>query len=152
MDKKKVLVMGLGNTILSDDGVGIRIAHQIKKHLPDVDVIEASAAGFRVIDEIVGYEKLIIIDSIITGKAEPGSLLRFKLDDFNHTLHFSSPHDIGLFDAIKIMEQQDEKMPAEIDIYAIEVEDTATFSEKCTARVESAIPELTQKIIAEQFD
>jgi len=45
----KTLVLGLGNTILSDDGVGIHVARLIKEKLPDIDVIEASAAGFALL-------------------------------------------------------------------------------------------------------
>jgi len=72
----KTLVLGLGNTILSDDGVGIHIARRIKEKLPGIDVIEASAAGFRVVDEIIGYDKLILIDSIRTKNGQSGNLLQ----------------------------------------------------------------------------
>ncbi|MCK4338899.1 MAG: hypothetical protein KAW87_02775 [Candidatus Cloacimonetes bacterium] len=50
----KTLVLGLGNPILTDDGVGIRIANEIKKNCKDIDVIEASAAGLRIIDDVIG--------------------------------------------------------------------------------------------------
>ncbi len=146
----KTLVLGLGNTILTDDGVGIRIANEIKKNCRNIDVIEASAAGFRVVDEIIGYDKLILIDSVITGNSEPGTLHRFDLAEFEKTLHHSSPHDISLFEALEIIRKQDEKLPSQIEIYAVEVEDTFTFSEKCTKDVEAAIPEITRKIIEEQ--
>ena len=147
----KTLVLGLGNPILSDDGVGIRIANNIKNLCKNVEVVEASAAGFRVIDEIIGYDKLIIIDSIKTGEAEPGTLHKFNADDFKKTLHLSSPHDVSLFEAFEIMETQNEKLPTQIDIYAIEVEDNLTFSERCTEKVEEAIPEIVEEIINEQF-
>jgi len=146
----KTLVLGLGNTILSDDGVGIRIAQGIKKKCKNIDIFEASAAGFRVIDEIIGYEKLILIDSIKTEKAEPGTLHKYSLNEFKKTRHQAQPHDISLFEAFEIIKQHGDKLPSIIEIYAVEVTDTSTLSEKCTSRVEAAIPEIIRKIIEEQ--
>ncbi len=145
----KTLVLGLGNTILSDDGVGIRIAQEIKKKCKNIDILEASAAGFRVIDEIIGYEKLILIDSIQTGNSKPGTLHKYSFDDFK-TKHHSQPHDISLFEAYDIIKKHGDKLPTVIEIYAVEVLDTSTLSEKCTPKIEAAIPKITQKIIEEQ--
>ncbi len=146
----KTLVLGLGNTILTDDGVGIKIAQKIKEKCKNVDVSEASAAGFRVIDEIIGYDKLILIDSIKTGKAEPGKLHKFTFEEFKKTRHHAQPHDIGLFEAFEIIKKHGDKLPSEIEIYAVEVTDTSTLSETCTMEVEAAIPIISQKIIDEQ--
>ncbi|MDA3814049.1 MAG: hydrogenase maturation protease [Candidatus Cloacimonetes bacterium] len=145
----KTLVLGLGNTILSDDGVGIHIAFEIEKKCKNIDVLEASAAGFRVIDEIIGYEKLILIDSIKTGKTEPGELRRFTFDEFSRTMHHTSPHDISLFEAFDIMKKEKVDLPTNIKVYAVEVEDTSTFSESCTSKVEKAIPKVAEIVIKE---
>ena len=147
----KTLILGLGNTILTDDGVGIRIARKIKEKCKNVDVSEASAAGFRVIDEIIGYDKLILIDSIKTGKTKPGTLHKFSFEEFKKTLHHAQPHDISLFEAFEIIKKHGDKLPSQIEIYAVEVQDTSTFSEKCTKAVEKSIPSITKKIITEQF-
>jgi len=147
----KTLVLGLGNTILSDDGVGIHIARQIKEQLPNIDVIEASAAGFRVIDEIIGYDKLILIDSIKTKNGNPGTYYKLGIEEFKSTLHHSSPHDINMFDALELMKKHNAHLPKEIIIYAIEVEDTFTFSEQCTDKVARVITEVTSLILKEQF-
>ncbi len=146
----KTLILGLGNPILTDDSVGIRIAQEIRAQCSQLDVTEASAAGFRVIDEIIGYDKLLIIDSIKTGKAAPGTLFKFNTEDFKNTLHFSSPHDISFFDAMEIMRAEQEKLPSQIAIYAIEVQNTTTFSEQCTKPVEAVIPQVARQIIREQ--
>jgi len=148
---QKTLVLGLGNTILSDDGVGIHIAFEIEKKCEEIDVLEASAAGFRVIDEVIGYEKLILIDSIKTGKNPPGTLHRFTFDEFSSTMHHSSPHDISLFEAFNIMKKENADLPKDIKIYAVEVCDTSTFSEYCTNKVAEAIPEVA-KIVIEEND
>lgn len=147
----KTLVLGLGNTILSDDGVGIHIARLIKEKLSDIDVIEASAAGFRVVDEIIGYDKLILIDSIRTKNGQPGNYYKFGIEEFKSTLHHSSPHDMDMFSALELMKKHDADLPQEIIIYAVEVEDIFTFSEQCTEKVAEIIPEITSIIIKEQF-
>jgi hydrogenase maturation protease len=147
----KTLVLGLGNTILSDDGVGIHVARLIKEKLPDIDVIEASAAGFRVVDEIIGYDKLILVDSIRTKNGKPGNYYKFGIEEFKSTLHHSSPHDMDMFSALELMKKHDADLPKEIIIYAIEVKDIFTFSEQCTEKVAEVIPEITSIIIKEQF-
>ncbi|MBN2017972.1 MAG: hydrogenase maturation protease [Candidatus Cloacimonetes bacterium] len=147
----KTLVLGLGNTIMSDDGVGIFIARRIKEQLPEIDVIEASAAGFRVIDEIIGYDTLILIDSIKTKNGKPGNYYKLGIEEFKTTLHHSSPHDMDMFSALELMKKHDADLPDEIVIYAVEVEDTLSYSEQCTKNVAAAIPKLTSIIIEEQF-
>jgi len=149
MKRQKVLVLGLGNTILSDDGVGIHIAFEIEKKCNNIDVLEASAAGFRVIDEIIGYDKLILIDSIKTGNVKPGELHRFTFDEFSRTMHHSSPHDISLFEAFDFMKKENADLPSDIKVYAVEVCDTFTFSEKCTAEVAKAIRKVAKIVIEE---
>lgn len=145
----KTLVLGLGNTILTDDGVGIHIAGKIKEKCPHTEVLEASAAGFRVVDEMIGYEKLILIDSIMTKGSDPGTLYKLDPEDFNKTAHNASPHDISLFEAFQIVKDQGYKLPREIIIYAVEVEDVETLSEQCTLKVQKAIPGIAGQIIKE---
>ena len=85
-----------------------------------------------------------------TGKKEPGTLQKFRLEEFERTLHHTSPHDISLFQAFRIMKEHNEKLPHQVIIYGIEVEDTQTFSEKCTEKVNQAIPGIVETIIKEQ--
>jgi len=145
----KTLVLGLGNTILCDDGVGIHIANSIREKCSSTEVLEASAAGFRIVDEMIGYEKLILIDSIITGSKVPGTLHKLDFDELSKTAHYASPHDISLFDAFRIVKDQGYTLPEEIIIYAIEVEDVETLSEQCTKKVQKTIPAITDQIINE---
>lgn len=145
----KTLVLGLGNTILCDDGVGIHIAEYIKNKCSKTEVLEASAAGFRVVDEMIGFDKLILIDSIITNKNVPGTLYKLGPEDFSKTAHYASPHDISLFDAFKIVKEQNYHLPEEIKIYAVEVSDIETLSEQCTEEIQQVIPTIAESIIRE---
>jgi hydrogenase maturation protease len=145
----KTLVLGLGNPILSDDGVGIKVAREVANQLnnPQVTVAETSAAGLSLLDSIVGYDKVIIIDAIQTEKGNTGQIYRMETEDFSLTKHFSSPHQINLATALELGKMLNLSMPQEITIFAVEAKDITSFSEKCTPEVEQAIPEVVKTVL-----
>jgi hydrogenase maturation protease len=147
----KTLVLGLGNPILSDDGVGIKIAHEVRKQLnnPHVTVAETSAAGLSLLDSIVGYDKVIIIDAIQTEKGQAGQIYNMGSEDFSLTKHLSSPHQINLVTALELGKMLNLAMPQEITILAVEAKDVSTFSESCTPAVKKAIPEVVKIVLEE---
>ena len=147
----KTLVLGLGNPILSDDGVGIKIAHEVRKQLnnPHVTVAETSAAGLSLLDSIVGYDKVIIIDAIQTEKGQAGQIYNMGSEDFSLTKHLSSPHQINLVTALELGKMLNLAMPQEITILAVEAKDVSTFSESCTPAVKKAIPEVVKMVLEE---
>src|SRR5512136_350087 len=145
----KTLVLGLGNPILSDDGVGIRVAHEVSDRLkdPQVTVSETSAAGLSLLDSIVGYDKVIIIDAIQTEKGQAGQIYRMSAEDFSLTKHLSSPHQINLATALELGKMLNLPVPKEITVFAVEAEDIMSFSEKCTPEVDKAIPEAVRMVL-----
>jgi len=147
----KTLVLGLGNPILSDDGVGIRVAHEVSNQLnnPHVTVAETSAAGLSLLDSIVGYDKVIIIDAIQTKEGQVGQIYRMGSEDFSLTKHLSSPHQINLVTALELGKMLDLAMPQKISIFAVEARDITTFSEECTPEVEQVIPEVVRMVLEE---
>ena len=147
----KTLVLGLGNPILSDDGVGIRVAQEVGEKLkdPQVTVAETSAAGLSLLDSIVGYDKVIIIDAIQTEKGRAGQIYRMGTEDFSLTKHFSSPHQINLVTALELGKMLNLAMPQKITIFAVEAKDIISFSEKCTPEVEQVIPEVVKMVLEE---
>jgi hydrogenase maturation protease len=147
----KTLVLGLGNPILSDDGVGIKAAHEVANQLnnPQVTVVETSTAGLSLLDSIVGYDKVVIIDAIQTEKGEAGEIYRMGTADFSLTKHFSSPHQINLATALELGKMLNLAMPKEITVFAVEAKDITGFSEECTPEVKRAIPEVVKMVLAE---
>jgi hydrogenase maturation protease len=145
----KTLVLGLGNPILSDDGVGIKVAHEVANQLnnPQVTVAETSAAGLNLLDSIVGYDKVIIIDAIQTKEGNTGQIYRMGTEDFSLTKHFSSPHQINLVTALELGKMLNLAIPQKITIFAVEAKDITSFSEKCTPEVEQAIPEVVKMVL-----
>jgi hydrogenase maturation protease len=144
------LILGMGNSILTDDGVGIKIARKLKERNPELEVIETSEAGIALLDFIVGYDKLIIIDSIRTEKGKPGELYRLGMEALKPAANLSSSHGIDIATAYEIGQGLGYKMPKYISIYAVEIEDNTTFGEECTGKVEGRIPFIAEQIIGEE--
>ncbi len=146
----KTLILGVGNSILTDDGVGIKVARRLKERNPELEVIETSEAGIALLDLIVGYDKLIIIDSIITGKGKPGELYKLGMEALKPTASLSSSHGIDIATAYEIGQGLGYRMPKDISIYAVEIEDNTTFGEECTGEVEGRIPFIAEQIMGEE--
>jgi hydrogenase maturation protease len=144
----KTLLLGLGNPILKDDSVGLKVVRELGEKVPkkDIDIEEASLANIDLLESIGTYDRLIIVDSIKTGEGSPGELYQLSLDDLRSTLHLSSPHDINLATALELGKRLGMHVPSEIRIYAIEIEDNQTFSETCTPSVGRAIPRIVEEI------
>jgi len=148
----KTLILGLGNPILSDDGVGNRVAQELEGKVAqrqDITVMETSMSGLSLIDLLAGYDKAIIVDAIQTAEGKAGQIYRLTSDAFNDTRHVSSPHDVNFATALELGNKLGIAMPKQIVIYAIEVDDISTFGEEFTPRVKQAIPKCVKTIIKE---
>jgi hydrogenase maturation protease len=116
-----VLVLGLGNILLSDEGVGVRVVETLRAryHLPGVEVLDGGTAGMDLIDVIAGRRHLLIVDAVKDG-GRPGSLLRLTGADvkpfFRQRL---SPHQLGLPDVLAFLELMD-AAPASLTVIGIE--------------------------------
>lgn len=150
--KMKTLILGLGNPILSDDGVGNRVAQILEDRLArrqDVAVMETSLSGLSLIDVLAGYDKAIIVDAIHTAEEKTGQIYRLNPEALNNTRHVSSPHDVNFATALELGNKLGIAMPKQIVIYAIEVDDVSNFGEEFTDEVKQAIPKCVKRIIRE---
>jgi len=149
----KTLVLGMGNTILCDDGVGIYVAREVADRVQreEIDVTEASVGGLRLLDVIGGYERVIMVDAIQTPDGEPGMIRRLSPQDFRLSLHAGSSHDLSLRGSLALGRGMGLTLPDDENfvIVAIEVEDIWTFGETCTPAVEEAIPHAVEMVLAE---
>lgn len=155
----KTLIIGLGNPILTDDGVGVKIAHQLEKVVdlsahPDLTITEASAGGLRLMETILGYDRVVLIDAyyLKQDQTTPGKIHRLSLDDLRFvspTQHSTSAHDTSLVTALDVADQLGYQIPQDFIIYAVEVENILEFSETPTPAVAAAIPKVTSEIIKE---
>ena len=145
------LVLGIGNPILGDDGIGFYVAQELANKVTNIDVKDASTDGLNLLELISGYDKVIIVDAIKTKDGQIGEIYKLEPEDFINTVHFgTSLHDTNLATAIKIgNELLVEEMPKEIVIFAIEVEQVTKFTEEMTQRVKEAAPKVIDLVLEE---
>jgi hydrogenase maturation protease len=144
------LVLGIGNPILSDDAVGIRIAQRLELTRPSINVEQTNEAAIALLDLITDYDKLIIIDSIKTKQGKAGELYKLTLEDFRPNNDFTSSHGMDIATAFEVGKSLGCRMPQTVSIYAIEVKDNENFSEQCTPEITERIPSLAEQIINEE--
>lgn len=100
----KIVILGIGNLLLSDEGVGVHLANELMKmdFPPNVSVIEGGTGGFCLLNVITEADRLIVIDAV-KGGAAPGSIYRFDIKDL-HTppVSFTSIHQIGILEVINL--------------------------------------------------
>ena len=146
----KIVVVGVGNPILRDDSVGLKVAEraaeELRKRGIDVHLELMTTTDFDVISKISGYDCAVIVDGLLGD--EPGKIRVMNLEDFGPSLSFSGSHSLSLPTSLKIgYELFGEEMPEKLAIVAIEVEDPYTFSTECTEKVERAIPSAVKKVV-----
>jgi len=147
----KTLILGMGNPILSDDGVGVWVARALEARLNQqgITVMETSMAGLSLLDLLANFDRAIIIDAIQTTEGKVGQIYLLEPGAFNATRHASTPHDVNFATALEFGKRLGLALPQQITIFAIEVEDVTTFSEKCTGKVEQMIPVVADMVIQE---
>jgi hydrogenase maturation protease len=147
-DGPSILVVGLGNELLSDDGVGIRVLRELKERLPTECIAfeELSVGGLQLLDHLVGYRCCFLIDAIVTGTSPAGTVHRFVQEPGHPSIRLSSSHHVDLSQVLALGEMLGAAIPAKVVVYGIEPEDTITFCEQCTSEVSKGIPQLVDLI------
>jgi hydrogenase maturation protease len=150
----KTLVLGLGNPILSDDGVGIYIVRAAAAQgspMNGVTFAEASLGGLRLLDLLPGYDRVILVDAIQTHHGQPGKFYWLGPGDLQASLHSGSTHDLSLPGALDLGRRLGMELPDDKDltILAVEVEDVLTLGETCTPAVARAIPHAAEATLAQ---
>lgn len=147
----KTVVIGLGNPILSDDGVGIHVVRALGEHLPpEVDIKEAAVGGMELVEMLLGYERAFIVDAIKTKNGRVGEVYRIGPSEIRPRVQSASLHNISFAEALAFWKSAcPTTIPKEIIIYAVEVSDITTFSEKMSPEVERAIPKVVEMIADE---
>ncbi len=149
----KTRVIGLGNTILSDDGVGVHAAREVRRRLAKTgraekaDVVETEVGGFDLMELMSGWDRVILIDSIQFDGVESGTLLRLDPQDLRTSLRIRSVHDIDLPTALRLGRCLGFKMPDEILIYGIQAEDARTLGENMTSSVTRGMREAVDLVL-----
>ncbi|MCX6551620.1 MAG: hydrogenase maturation protease [Acidobacteria bacterium] len=135
-----VLVLCLGNDLLHDDGVGWAVADALEGRVPPGVVVRRSAlSGFYLLDELVNWTHVLVVDAVQTGAHPPGTVLSFPFEALGSDAG-PSPHAVGLPTVVALGRQSGVPLPEWIHIVAIEVDDMESFIEGLTPAVRAAVP------------
>lgn len=148
---KKILVLGIGNTIRGDDGVGIETVRRLRERMgiPDFDIQETSESGFTLLSIISDYEGALIVDSIRTKQGKAGKIHRFSKKDLRLCKPIQLSHNTGIPNVLTWAEKMGISLPKEIIFYAIEIGKYEGYSEGLTKDVEKAIQHVIDLIKSE---
>ncbi len=155
--KPRVLVIGLGNVLMQDEGVGVRAVEYLESryHLPaGVEVVDGGTSGTELLEPMRGVEQLIVADAVNTG-ASPGTLVRLTEEEVPAFFETKlSNHQLGLSDLLAVLKVTDEA-PKSITIIGMvpyELENKLGLSERTTARLEEMVQRLVAELEAAGFE
>ena len=136
-----VLILGLGNELLRDDAVGIRVAERLQGTFPPgVEVRSTSLFGLALLDELIGREKVLLIDSYVPEEFAGAEIQERNLDEVGEA-RAVCPHFVGLGEVREVMRKLALGFPREVRILAIPVSDPITFSTEMTPALAARLPE-----------
>ena len=147
----KTIVIGLGNPILMDDGIGWKVAEDVKKQMTHdlpVHVEFLSLGGISLMEHLIGYERAILIDAVQSDQA-PGSIIVANLSELPDysAFHTTNPHDTSLQNALKLGERLGAQLPEHVTVVGIATAPTYDFGEELSPPVAQAIPGAVQIVI-----
>jgi hydrogenase maturation protease len=162
------LIIGLGNPILGDDGVGWRVAEQVAQKIKqsttdpesqlfstefrstdEIEIDYLAVGGLSLMERLIGYDRVIIIDAIQTGRIPVGEVIYAALEELSETYatHLTSAHDMSLSQALIIGRSMGAHLPKEIIIVGVEARSVYDFSEDLSAPISAALPKATNLVI-----
>jgi hydrogenase maturation protease len=150
-----VLVLGLGNPILRDDGVGWRVVEEVQLRSAPVGLPYGTTTnlefdcvalgGLALMERLIGYENVVLVDAIRTRDGAPGTVYQLGLDDLP-TLNADAVHDASLKQALELGRRLGARLPDDVVIIAIEAAELLDFGEGLSPAVEAAVPEAIERV------
>jgi hydrogenase maturation protease len=155
----KTLVLGLGNPILGDDGVGWKVVselQQTEKIPSDVSIDCLAIGGFSLMETLIGFDRAILIDAIVTQQAPIGTVTLYQLDELKDLTsgHMASAHDTSLQNALQVGRLLGAHLPEDISVLAIEARRVYDFSSDLSPDVANAVPKavrIIRKLLIESY-
>ena len=157
----KTLILGLGNPILGDDGVGWRVVEMLGEYNAEeaesnralqtpyesVEFDCAALCGLSLMERLIGYHRVLLIDALNIPEQPVGAVIQSNLKEISNPLsgRLSSAHDTTLETALKIGQQLGAPLPKEICIIGINTTFCFEFSETLSSTVAAAIPKAVQQ-------
>ena len=144
----QIVVLGLGNILLRDEGVGVKVVQELQKQYdfsPPVKLLDGGTAGFGLVTDIEGCKKLLVIDAVKAGN-EPGTIYKFKRGDISVQISQTlSVHDLGFFEALEHWKMLG--IEPEVVFFGIEPEDMNSWGFDLTPCIQDKMPKLVALVI-----
>ena len=149
MTDKRTLILGVGNDILTDDGIGSRLVTDLIKLIDSPDILfnTACCGGLEIVEYIKDFKRVILVDAIRTQGGRPGAVYYFIPSDFRETSHLSNLHDVSFLTALELYDTLNLSLPDEIHIIAVEIAEDMIFSEEFTLQLKERYPEIIEKVL-----
>lgn len=148
-NRRPILVLGIGNILLRDEGVGVRVIEQMQEiPLPvDVELVDGGTAGADLLDVLAERKKVIVIDAV-QADCEPGTVLRFSADDLTQPDRVGiSLHELGLGGALAMTKQLGCE-PKEVVVFGIKPKDI-TCGLELSEEISAAVPKVVELVLEE---
>lgn len=145
------VVVGLGNEIVHDDGVGIVAAERLRRRLrsrADVEVVSLPWGGFALLDVLAGCRRAVLLDCLTTGRYPPGTVVRLDESDFRGSVRLNSFHDIDYPTVLQLGRRMGYAMPEEVAVWAVEAAEVSEFGEGLSAPVGAAVDRVVNEVIS----
>ena len=143
--QRSTLVLGIGNYLMGDEGIGVHVANRLEREneLDGIEVIDGGTGGFHLLSYLENFDHVILIDATLDGN-KPGTIRMIKpkfAKDFPPAM---STHDIGLKDMVSALQLLN-KMP-EIDLFVVSIESIQQQGIELTPEIEAIVPEVISQI------
>lgn len=143
--QNKILVLGIGNYLMGDEGIGVHIANRLQQQglLPDVEIVDGGTGGFHLLGYFENYETIVLVDATLDNNPN-GTIRLIKprfAQDFPKAM---STHDIGLKDMVCSLQLLG-KIPT-IYLFVVSIESLQQQGIELTPEIENIVPELIEKI------
>lgn len=147
---KKTLVLGIGNPLISDDGIGTIVAQGLQTKLDNdlCDFKYINISGMNLIDIIQGYKNLVVVDGKMTHEGIPGDVSFFTIDTYFGMTHLDNYHDVSFRDLITLGRSLDLDIPPNVHIVAIEIVEDTIFSDKLSILLQNYYDSIFEKVLA----
>jgi len=147
-DNNRIVVIGIGNLLLMDEGIGVHTINELEKYdLPrNIEIYDGGTGGFKLIDLMHGAARVIFIDAVETGKA-PGTVTTFNSEDVHSIYHKKkySLHDTDLMEVIKMAELLE--VPPKIEIVGIQPK-TINYGTTPSKELRDAMPDIINTVLS----
>lgn len=141
----KTLILGMGNPILSDDGIGMHVARVLEGVFADTDVRTCALIGLDLLDIVTEYDRVFVIDAVQDRRYSPGTVVKLAVAE--ETLHLFSSHGLHFFEILQLGKNVGIAVPEVVGIYGVAIGMECPFGESLSLQMACFLDEIVRQIV-----